>query len=91
MSTNAERQRKYRQKLKTQGIVRVQVELTKEGVQFLRDCYDNTWRPGNSMGEFYERCLIRGAAFMANTGKGKGKRGVPAGALRCNATKVGDP
>lgn len=86
--TNAERQRKHRRKLRRAGIVRIPVEVTDVGVSFLQQCFESAWNPGDTLTEFYEKAIIRGAAFIANTGKGQGKCKVPNGALRRNAKSL---
>jgi len=71
--TNAERQRKYRANRKAKGIKTLQVPLTQEQEATLRQCYDMANDPGDSFEEFLVRVLLRGAAFTANAGRGKGK------------------
>ncbi len=88
IATNAERQQRYREKLKAEGVQKITVKVTSVANTFLRECYESAWNPGDTFEEFCERALVRGAAFTANTGKGRGKRGLPPGALRRNVRSL---
>ena len=69
-ANNRARQKRYREKLKAKGEVRITITLPVDDEELLKKCYELTNDPGNTYNEFLHMILIRGAVFSANIGKG---------------------
>lgn len=67
--TSAERQKKYREDLKSSGFVMLQVQVTIEEREMLKECFENVGGP--SWTYFLRKSLIKGAIFSRNSGSGK--------------------
>lgn len=68
---NRKKQQDRRNRLRARGGKLEQVYLEAGDHDLLKMCYEAANDPGNSFESFKRTALIRGAVFVANTGKGK--------------------
>ena len=72
MTSNAEKQRRHREKRsKELGLVEVKVYITESEKVALSEHFKDSYDGGNSLKDFYRKSLVRGGVFVANAGKGR--------------------